>query len=168
MKTVRTDLVTLLRSPKAPWVAVMSSAECPLVSALQSCLPGFHIGAVDGERCKTKAALLAEFAARLHFPEYFGHNWDAFDECIRDLDWIHATGYVIVATHAEALLVESPADYTTFVDVMNSAGEEWASPRFQDAEPAGVPFHVLLSAARESLNSRNWLVPRLETTSSMT
>lgn len=156
-----------LRSPKAPWVAVMSSAGCPPVSVLQSCLPGFHIASIDGKRCKTKEALFEEFGSRLRFPEYFGRNWDALDECIRDLEWIRAVGYVIVVVHAESLLVESPAEYTTFVDVMNSAGEEWAALRFHDPEPAATPFHVLLGAAPGSLKSRNWLVPGLETISSL-
>lgn len=24
-------------------------------------------------------------AAAFHFPDYYGHNWDAFDECIREV-----------------------------------------------------------------------------------
>ncbi|MBE2285633.1 MAG: barstar family protein [Prosthecobacter sp.] len=25
-------------------------------------------------------------ATAFHFPDYYGHNWDAFDECIRDVE----------------------------------------------------------------------------------
>lgn len=34
-------------------------------------------------------------AAVFHFPDYYGNNWDAFDECIRDVsvpDVIHVKG----------------------------------------------------------------------------
>lgn len=35
-------------------------------------------------------------AMTFHFPDYYGHNWDAFDECIRDVpvpDVICITGF---------------------------------------------------------------------------
>jgi RNAse (barnase) inhibitor barstar len=30
--------------------------------------------------------LFGELSRALEFPDYFGHNWDAVDECIRDVD----------------------------------------------------------------------------------
>lgn len=35
-----------------------------------------------------KEQLLTTLAAQLEFPAYFGRNWDAADECLRDLSWI--------------------------------------------------------------------------------
>lgn len=40
------------------------------------------------EGIKTKETLLDELSKRLHFPNYFGGNWDALEECVRDLSWI--------------------------------------------------------------------------------
>ena len=37
---------------------------------------------------RSKRKLFAIFAATLHFPKYFGWNWDAFEECLRDLSWL--------------------------------------------------------------------------------
>ncbi|WP_416383722.1 barstar family protein [Pseudomonas aeruginosa] len=31
-------------------------------------------------------ALHHRLAAAFHFPDYYDHNWDAFDECIRDVE----------------------------------------------------------------------------------
>ena len=46
------------------------------------------IGAKDG--------LMRALAAALKFPDYFGHNWDAVAECLRDLpDWAPGDGYVL-------------------------------------------------------------------------
>jgi len=37
---------------------------------------------------ETKQSLMAAVAELLTFPDYFGWNWDAFDERIRDLSWL--------------------------------------------------------------------------------
>src|SRR5216110_3422232 len=58
---------------------------------------------VDGRASRTRAAFFDEAARVLHFPDYFGHNWDAFADCLRDLD--HPALFV---THAEDLLVDEP------------------------------------------------------------
>ncbi|NDU71550.1 hypothetical protein GWI34_02765 [Actinomadura sp. DSM 109109] len=42
--------------------------------------------AVDGHACRTRAAFFREAARALGFPGHFGHNWDAFLDCLRDLD----------------------------------------------------------------------------------
>lgn len=36
----------------------------------------------------SKEELLDRLAAALPLPDYFGHNWDALEECLRDLSWI--------------------------------------------------------------------------------
>ncbi|WP_329218414.1 barstar family protein [Streptomyces sp. NBC_01485] len=41
-------------------------------------------GEVRGSRCRTSQDLFAEWAAGLGFPDHFGHNWNAFLDCLRD------------------------------------------------------------------------------------
>jgi RNAse (barnase) inhibitor barstar len=48
---------------------------------------GAFIAEVSGG-IKTKENLLSEVSRRLRFPDYFGSNWDALEECILDLSWI--------------------------------------------------------------------------------
>lgn len=36
-----------------------------------------------------KNVLLSWYVRALGLPEYFGANWDALDECLRDLSWSH-------------------------------------------------------------------------------
>ena len=40
---------------------------------------------VDGRACRTRAAFFTEVARALGFPAYFGHNWDALVDCLRDV-----------------------------------------------------------------------------------
>ena len=41
---------------------------------------------VDVGAASSREELHRLLAAAFHFPGYYGHNWDAFDECIRDVE----------------------------------------------------------------------------------
>ena len=100
-----------------------------------------------GRRCGTKRGLLQEWAAALQFPYYFGGNWDAFEECINDLDWIPAEHYVLFVTHTNHLLNTSERDFAIFAEVMSEAairGSNVAgrtSPRARVTNWLHVIFH---------------------------
>ena len=73
--------------------------------------------AVDGRACRTRAAFFAEVARVLEFPAYFGHNWDALADSLRDLGAVD-----IVVAHAEELLAdEPPAQFAVLLDIAASA-----------------------------------------------
>jgi len=83
---------------------------------------------LDGRRCRTKTDLLAHWAEGLLFPDYFGRNWDAFEECLGDFfDRRSPDGLerVVRIDHAAELLVDgAEADLVTFVEIVRSAAEE--------------------------------------------
>jgi RNAse (barnase) inhibitor barstar len=37
---------------------------------------------------RSKEKLFGIFAERLRFPDYFGWNWDALEECLQDVSWL--------------------------------------------------------------------------------
>jgi len=78
----------------------------------------------------TKAALLDELYGRLRFPEYFGDNWDALDECIRDLSWL-PPGAVIVK-HADLPLVGDVANLKTYLSILRDAVQKWLDSEERD------------------------------------
>ncbi|ADI37989.1 barstar family protein [Waddlia chondrophila] len=91
--------------------------------------------------------LYREFAAAFKFPDYFGYNFNALDECITDLEWLPADGYLLVIKNSDRLLSKEPNDILeSFLSILDSAGEEWATPIVQgeDWDREEVPFHVLL------------------------
>ena len=45
---------------------------------------------------RSKQKLFAIFAERLHFPRYFGWNWDALEELLRDLSWLPADKPIVI------------------------------------------------------------------------
>lgn len=86
---------------------------------------------VDGHACRTRAAFFRESARALGFPEYFGHNWDAFVDCLRDLD-----RPVLTVSHADELLAdEDPRHFAILLDIL--AG--WELPTTFAASPDRMP-----------------------------
>jgi RNAse (barnase) inhibitor barstar len=72
---------------------------------------------IDGLACRTRANLFAEFARALDFPSYFGHNWDALTDCLRD-----ASPAALYIAHAVVVLADEPrAQLHILVDVLSDA-----------------------------------------------
>src|SRR5690349_7388606 len=64
---------------------------------------GLRLLEVNGANARTVDELFDEFAEKLEFPDYFGRNWAAFDECIADLEWLPADGYLLIIRNAPKL-----------------------------------------------------------------
>ena len=80
-----------------------------------------------------KDALLKRIAQALDFPDWFGGNWDALEDCLSDLP---AAGYVLLFEHAKA-----GDDLGVLIDVLRSSAEQWAE--------RGKPFFaVFIDPAR--------------------
>lgn len=81
---------------------------------------GFH---VNGKQITDKASFIQQFADELSFPDYRGSNWDAFEDCITDMAWLPASGYVVLYDHARCFPFGNREDWqmakTILVDVTN-------------------------------------------------
>ncbi|MEU7934301.1 barstar family protein [Micromonospora echinofusca] len=108
----------------------------------------FVVARLDGTRMTDADHALYEFSDALLLPGYFGWNWDALSDCLRDLNWLPADGYLIVVENAPQLLSSSAEDRHTLFRILYQAVRHWASPLGQ---PDGkvVPFKVLLLCDRD-------------------
>ena len=90
---------------------------------------GWQCFCVDGSTVHDKASFLSTFAAALHFPSYFGHNWDAFEECLNDMlaeNQQDSKGIVILFDGASAFAHNHPADWATASSILYTAAATWA------------------------------------------
>ena len=95
---------------------------------------GYHIAEITiGEAGKEQ--LLNELAAALRFPAYFGHNWDALEECLKDLSWLPAQGYIVWLKDSTRLWQLQTSVAGTLVEIVLGAAEWWARKR--------IPFHLV-------------------------
>jgi Barstar (barnase inhibitor) len=116
---------------------------------------------VRGSKMRTSRGLFDEVAAALQFPDYFGENWDAFNECIAELDMLPAgEGYVIVITEPGQVLAETRRELALFAASLTSAAKTWgqAIDLGEWWDRPAVPFHVVLAGIGEDLNcaARRW------------
>ena len=70
-----------------------------------------------------KEALMGCVARALGFPQWFGGNWDAIEDCLTDLSWSSAAGHVLLIEGAADLPVDERG---ILVDILASAAASWA------------------------------------------
>jgi len=146
-----------LRSIHPPYVELLVLKKGQTYADHIAIPPGFVVKELHGRKCHTKAGLLGEFARILDFPDYFGKNWDAFEECVTDLQWLPAPGYLFIVTEAEQVLRDRDEEYETFLKILEESGKVWATE--QDVRPE-IPFHVLLTVGEQQKSTRkNWNIP---------
>jgi hypothetical protein len=80
---------------------------------------------VDLSACHGKQDLLQRLAASIELPAElpadFGDNWDALADCLRDLRWIPAWGYVLLFDHADDLRNAAEADFDILLGILDDA-----------------------------------------------
>jgi RNAse (barnase) inhibitor barstar len=86
---------------------------------------GFAFFHVDGKNIQRKEQLLNHVATALHFPKDFGHNWDALEECLTDLEWVDAEGYILYYDHIDGLLETHPDQFETLVEILRDVVRAW-------------------------------------------
>lgn len=88
-----------------------------------------------------KDGFLAAVGTTLGFPDWYGHNWDALADCLTDLSWMAADGYVIVLDHADAFASANPTDFATALSIFQDAADTWRED--------GIPFWTLVGTASD-------------------
>lgn len=103
-------------------------------------LKGVRLFRVDGRSVQSKQRFLAAAGRAMDLPGWFGANWDAFEDCITDLDWEPGRAYVVLLENMQAFAERAPRDFRTALRILEDAAQFWNEKR--------VHFHVLVSGAQ--------------------
>ena len=124
-------LLERLKDPSRSGVYRVARADEVLDATKNSELLQVRISHAD------KSELMQNIAEVLRFPDWFGHNWDALEDCLTDLSWNEAMGYVLLFEHAKR-----GDDLGVLIDILRSSAEWWAG--------RGKPFFaVFVDPVRE-------------------
>ncbi|MER7757086.1 barstar family protein [Kitasatospora sp. NPDC097643] len=129
--------------PGHPWAGLVSTPPAEVRRV-----------AVDGRLCRTKDGMLSTWARALAFPEYFGHNWDAFEECLGDI--LHPAtapdrprpGLLLLLDEADALLADAPeAELTTLLRILDAAAvDHLLTVLFTSRDPVATAYRLRTAA----------------------
>lgn len=70
----------------------------------------------------SKQDLLKIYAELLKFPDYFGFNWDALEDLLMDLSWLHEKKVVVFHNDLPSLSNEDIQLYLSILDNASSEG----------------------------------------------
>lgn len=110
---------------------------------------GWHRWVLDTATASDKAGFLTACAAAFALPDWFGHNWDALEECLGDLDV--APGALVVWTGWQGLRRRDPGTFATAVEVLGAAASSW--------HRAGAPALVVLVGGGADPGVPRWPAP---------
>jgi hypothetical protein len=96
----------------------------------------FHRAVLDGEAIQTRAEMFTALAGAFQFPNYFGRNWDAVYDCLTDLSWTSADGFVLVLDGCERFAAHDPEQWRIGKKVFRDVCAFW--------RPLGRPFLALI------------------------
>jgi RNAse (barnase) inhibitor barstar len=94
-----------------------------------------YIGTIDGVNCLDIPSFLKEISSAFKFPDYFGYNYNALDECLNDLE-IDFPNYILYIKNYSYFLERE--DHEVRIDTLKlfqNACAEWANvPNFEGEE----------------------------------
>lgn len=115
--------------PGQPFAIVTLGTPAQLAGFLErlDTPPGALVEVLRGERCATAEGLFSEAAEVLDFPDYFGHNWNAFDDCLGSMP---APGQpvLLAVTDAHLLLTEAGPGALSNLAVVTENGNTAVGP----------------------------------------
>jgi hypothetical protein len=96
--------------------------EAALQSAVQKMLLVVPVSLVAA---RDKKAFLTAIAKALRFPDYFGHNWDAFYDCLLDLRHGGGAGTLLVLKDASGFARAEPEEFAAATGALADAADYW-------------------------------------------
>ena len=98
---------------------------------------------VDLSTARNKDEMLTAVGRALRFPEWFGHNWDALTDCLLDMGWLPATGYVVILEHCDGIHGRAESDFVKLMQVFQEAAATWREDE--------VPFWCLVDMQADGI-----------------
>lgn len=100
------------------------TAFTPVLEAVRA--TGWTSAVLDLDGVRDKAAFMERCGRALELPDWFGRNWDALADCLRDLSWLPvARGRLLLVSGWQAYAEARPGEWATAQQVFAEAEAYW-------------------------------------------
>lgn len=129
-------------------VALGNSKQCgvfhlasePYEAEREAKTAGLAVIRMDIGHAHDKMEFLDHIAKGLKFPAHFGKNWDALNDCLCDLSWIDAKGFVLIFEKSKHFGAGHKHDFEAAVEVLRATANAW--------QAKGKPFWAFIHGAQ--------------------
>lgn len=97
----------------------------------------------DLSQCRTIDDVLHHLGTTLHFPVWYGANFDALYDCLTDSDWQPGKGHVLLIKDLDGLRLAEPEKFATLIEVFQATAE--------DRRESGLPFWILVDTVAQGI-----------------
>ena len=97
---------------------------------------------IDAMRCINRKHMMQEFARAFQFPDSFGWDLDALDDCMTDLSWLPAKNYRLQINNFSQLQAQDPERATYLRDMLGDIETYWEA-KSQQVKNTSFQFQVL-------------------------
>jgi len=91
---------------------------------------------IDIGHAHDKADFLEHIARAMAFPQWFGRNWDALADCLKDLSWLPGKGWVVVLEKSKHFGAGHGREFEQAMELMAEIADYW--------RPQDKPFWTLI------------------------
>src|SRR5215207_2636982 len=132
-----TDPLGALLDGRVPATVYRWPAARPQRAGAWAAACGWRTFALSGARLHDGDSFLAACTDAFELPDWFGRNWDALWDCLTDLSWARADGYLVIFDRWDALAMGDAASWAKTRTILVDASRYWHA--------RSVPFVVLLT-----------------------
>ncbi|MFD9068839.1 barstar family protein [Streptomyces lasiicapitis] len=139
-----------------PWISIkpwLHATGPDAIVSMRSLLPapGLTYGAwLSGSQMTDTDGVLQQFWDGFRLPDYFGWNFPALSDCLRDLTWLSAEQYSLVIEEAHEILPDDPDGFRQLLDILSTAGAKWSYVKGSGTDER-ARFQVVLACSQEGL-----------------
>jgi len=142
MSAMSQKLQKLLVRPEVAGVYHLPHSDCKAARQAAHALRFGWLQADFGE-AREIGTVLEKIGRDLRLPDWYGANYDALADCLSDLSWNAAPGYVLLISGADELHAHDEAAFDTLNEVLAAVIGNWQEEKvpfwvFYDMRPNGL------------------------------
>ncbi|MFI6013817.1 barstar family protein [Streptomyces sp. NPDC051243] len=143
--------------PVKPWLHLVES-DTRLQAGILLPMPGLTFTAwLDGSEMRDLDGLFQQFYDGFKLPDYFGWNFPALNDCLRDLNWLPANQYLLFIEGVDKILPEDPDGVRELISILSRTGAKWPAKRFPDGTER-ARFQTILASSREQFSNMSQVI----------